>query len=94
MTWTWLTHTARLLPLIVGAVHGVEAIASMARGQDKQDAAVEAVHAAVAATELAVGKDLLNDEDVDQAVRDVIDAYVALQNAVAAKHADAAPPPP
>jgi hypothetical protein len=92
MTFTWLTQTARLVPLIVGAVHATEAIASVARGRDKQQAAVEAVHAAVAATELAIGRDLLNDEAVDEAVRGLIDAYVALQNVVAARHAEAAPP--
>jgi hypothetical protein len=89
----WLTQTARLLPLIVVATHAVEAIATVARGRDKQEAAVDAVHAALAAAELGLGRDLLNDEDVDDAVRGVIDAYVALQNAVAAHQADEAPPP-
>jgi hypothetical protein len=90
----WLAQTARLLPLIVVAVHAVEAIATLARGRDKQAAAVEAIHAGLAAAELGLGRDLLNDEDVDEAVRGTIDAYVALQNAVAAKQADEAPPSP
>jgi len=94
MPANWIAQTARLVPLIVVAVHAVETIATLARGRSKQEAAVEAVHAGLAAAELGLGRDLLNDDDVDEAVRCLVDAYVALQNAVAAKAVDEAPPAP
>jgi hypothetical protein len=94
MTWCWLPQTARLLPVIIGAVHAVEAITAVASSADKQEAAVRAVHASVGAVEIGVHRDLLDDAAVDEAVRRTIDAYVALQNAIAERHGVAAPPGP
>jgi hypothetical protein len=85
MAITWLAHVARLLPLIFGAVHAVEALAGAKRGKDKQDAAIVALRAMVGAVEAGVDRDLLNDAEVERAVRATIDAYVALQNVIAGK---------
>lgn len=88
----WIERGVRLLPLIVGAVHAVERLVTESRGPAKQDAAVEATKAMLAAVEIGVDKDLLNDAEVERAVRLTIDAYVFLQNVIASK-TTAAPAP-
>lgn len=93
MVMLWIVRATRLLPLVIGAVHAVEALFSDKRGKAKQDAAVSSVRAMLAAVEIGMNKDLLDDEDVERAVRAVIDAYVALQNLVAQKSVAVAPGP-
>lgn len=78
----WISEGLRLLPFIVGAVHAVESLVSSRRGQEKQDAAVDAIRAMLGATEAGVGRDLLDDREVELATRATIDAYVHLQNVV------------
>jgi len=79
MTWSWLSRAVTLWPLIIGAVHAVEAVALAISGKEKQNAAVAAVRAMLGAVEGGLGRDLLNDQDVERAVRGMIDAYVSLQ---------------
>ncbi|MCR4342144.1 MAG: hypothetical protein NUW01_19885 [Gemmatimonadaceae bacterium] len=81
----WLPIALRLIPLIFGAVNAVEHFLSNRHGPDKQNAAVDMVSAFLIATEGAVGRDLLNDNDVRIATKEVIDAVVALQNVIASR---------
>lgn len=79
----WLQLALQLLPLIAGAVRAVEKLATGKRGKEKQDAAVETVRVMLGLTEALTGQDIMKDEDVEKAVRDLIDAIVAVENAVA-----------
>jgi hypothetical protein len=81
---------SKILTVIPLAVRAVEILAGRAgdlKGKQKQDAAVAIVVDAVAVTEAIVGRDLLRDEEIDTAMRAVIDAIVALQNIVTSKAA-------
>ena len=82
----WITLGAKLLPYIVEAVTWVEKFITE-RGQRKQDAAVYMVKSILGIAESASARDLLDDDDVEEATRKVIDAVVALQNVVSKKHA-------
>ena len=82
----WITLGAKLLPYIVEAVTWVEKFITE-RGQRKQDAAVYMVTSILGIAESASARDLLDDDDVEEATRKVIDAVVALQNVVSKKHA-------
>jgi hypothetical protein len=75
----------------VGAVEQIAKTIPGMKGQQKQDAVVALVKSSLEAAEGISGKDLLNDADVLQATRAVIDATVALQNIIAAKRAAQAP---
>lgn len=79
----WVTTGIRLVPTIISAVHAVESLLTAKSGKEKQDAAVEAVQAAVEVTEASIGKDFLHNGKIDGATRQFIDAYVNLQNAIA-----------
>ena len=85
----WVGIGTKVVPLIIGAVNAVEKLMSAAKGKEKQDAAVTMVAAMLAAIEGGIDKDLLNDGEVQKAVRAVIDAVVALQNVVASAKAAA-----
>lgn len=81
-----------VLDALVPGVRTVEAIAKSIpalKGKAKQDAVVEIVKQSLEISEGAIGKDLANDADVDQATRAVIDAVVSLNNAIARKSATA-----
>lgn len=75
----------RLFPYILTAVEAIEKLMKSGKGKEKQDAAADLAKTLLASIEGSLGKDLLNDADVDKAVRGVIDAIVALQNIVASK---------
>ena len=81
----WLGVGMKVFPLVVDAVQWVEKFIK-AKGKTKQDAAVHMVKAGLGLVESAVGKDLLNDADVETATRRCIDAVVALQNIINKKH--------
>jgi hypothetical protein len=75
---------------VVPSVHQVEVAfqdVKGAKGSDKQQAALNLVMASLASVEQFTNKDLLQDADVAMATKGVIDAVVALQNIIAAKHA-------
>jgi len=78
----WLTVGLRLLPLIITAIQQVERLVTAATGKDKQEAAVNLVRDVLPLIEGAMDADLIDDEKVNKAVRKVIDAVVALQNAI------------
>jgi photosystem II stability/assembly factor-like uncharacterized protein len=82
----WLSVALRLLPFILSCVQAVEGvILGPKRGQEKENAAVGMVHAILQTIEAGVDKDLLNDEDVNRAVRECMQAFVALENLVVSK---------
>jgi len=81
----WFEIGMKLFPFIVEAVSWVEKFVK-AKGKYKQDAAVYMVKATLGLVETGAGKDLLDDEDVEKATREVIDAIVALNNLVTKKN--------
>ena len=88
------TNILKLVPVIVAAVQAVETLLTNKKGKEKQDAAVDMVRTLLPLVEGYVGQDLLDDAQVQLAVRAAIDAVVALQNTVDAvrksRNADAA----
>ena len=83
----WIAIGMRLFPFIVEAVSWVEKFIT-SKGKYKQDAAVYMVKSILGVAEQGTNLDLLDDEQVEEATRAVIDAVVKLQNIVAAKQAD------
>lgn len=79
----WVEIGFKLAPLIVGAVHAVEKLVKGAKGKEKQDAAVDLAGTMLQAIEGVASKDLLDDQKVQNAVRDAIDALVKVQNVIA-----------
>ena len=89
----WLDVGMKLIPLISMAVHVVEKIVPHdAPPQTKQDTAVDIIGTGLHLLELGMGKDVLDDAEVQAAVRSAIDAYVHLQNVIAAKKSAAVNP--
>lgn len=93
MGFPW-KNLANIGLMIAGAtIPGVAAVEQVAKaipglkGKQKQDAVFALVQSSLVAAEGISGKDLLDDADVAAATRGVIDATVALQNIIAAKHA-------
>jgi hypothetical protein len=82
MNIAWLGMGIKLLPYIVEAVRWVEKFITT-KGKYKQDAAVYMVKSILGVAEVGTDRDLLDDEAVEKATREVIDAVVALQNVVA-----------
>ena len=74
----------KLLPYIVSAVEAVERLIRT-KGEEKENAAVGMVHAILQTVEAGTARDLLNDEDVNRATRDVMRAVVSLQNVIKRK---------
>jgi hypothetical protein len=74
----------KLLPYIVSAVEAVERLIHT-KGEEKEHAAVGMVHAILQAVESGLDRDLLNDEDVNRATRDVMRAVVSLHNVIKSK---------
>jgi hypothetical protein len=77
----WINIGMKLLPYIVEAVKWVEQFITT-KGKYKQDAAVYMVKSILGVAEVGTDRDLLDDDDVEQATRDVIDAVVSLQNVI------------
>jgi hypothetical protein len=82
MNLKWVEIGFRAVPYVIAAVQAVERFVK-GRGQEKQDAAVAMVETMVLATEGISGKELLDNTKVQAAVRETIDAVVALQNVIA-----------
>ena len=80
----WVSIGLKLLPFIVEAINWVEKFI-MKKGVEKQDAAVKMTLSMLGIAEEAMDKDIMNDKDVEEATRRVIDAVVALQNLLASK---------
>jgi len=80
----WVSIGLKLLPFIVEAINWVEKFI-MKKGVEKQDAAVKMTLSMLGIAEEAMDKDIMNNKDVEEATRRVIDAVVALQNLLASK---------
>ena len=86
----WLNVSLKLLPFILSCVQAVEGfLKGPQRGVEKENAAVAMTHAILQTIEAGVDKDLLNDVDVNRAVRACMQAFVALENLVASKRGHA-----
>lgn len=72
----------KLLPVIIQAISTVEKLAGGKKGKDKEDLAVDLVGDLLPLTEAAIGRDLLNDAEVQAAVRELMRAAVATMNVV------------
>jgi hypothetical protein len=83
MRLKWVERGFTLVPLIIGAVNAIENLVTGLRGSKKQDAAVDFTRSILISVEGLAGKDLIDDVKVQAAVRTLIDAAVAVQNAVA-----------
>jgi len=84
----WLNIGISIASMFFSKVREIESLAKVLptlKGADKQNAVMTLVKDSLETVELAAGKDLLNDAEVDKAARAVIDAYVAFQNVVAKK---------
>jgi len=79
----WITLGTKLFPLIIMAVQAVEKLLTAKHGKDKQDAAVDLVGVWLTTLEAGLNKDLLDNAEVQAAMRKLIDAYVAWQNVLA-----------
>lgn len=82
----------KLLPLVIQAVGAVERLATGAKGKAKEDAAVDLVRDFLPLLEGAINRDVVDDAQVQAALRSAIQAIVALANVardVQAKRAEA-----
>lgn len=78
----WITGVLKLFPLIITAVTAIERMAGAKKGKEKQDEAIALVGDLVPVIEASIGKDVVNESAVQDAIRKVIDAVVSLQNVV------------
>lgn len=72
------------IPGLAAAANVVEESLPGLKGSDKKAAAIAIATTVLETAEGAAGKDLLKDPAVVKATSDFVDAYVALQNAIAA----------
>ena len=82
----WVTIGLKLLPYIVSAVKAVERFFTSGKGKAKEDAAVASVAGILDVIEIGADKDILSNEKVADAVRDVMRAIVSLQNIIEDVH--------
>ena len=82
----WLDIGIRFIPYVGGIMQAAEAIKD-AKGAEKAEAVKRAVTVGLEATEFALDKDLLLNDKVQEAIDRYRDAYVNLQNAIAATKA-------
>lgn len=82
MNFNWVSGALKLIPLIITAVSAVERFGTAKKGKEKQDAAIDLVGEFLPMIENSIGRDIVNESTVQDAIRKVIDAAVALQNCV------------
>ncbi len=82
------------VPGLTSAINIVQENLGGLKGPDKKAAAIAIATTVVETAEGAAGKDLLNDPAVVAATSAFVDAYVALQNALAAAKAIKSQTPP
>jgi hypothetical protein len=78
----FLQKAMSLVPFLIDAVQWVEKCLTSGKGQEKQDAAVQLVLSMLHISQQVTQKQLLSSATVDQCARKVIDAVVALENAI------------
>lgn len=83
----WVNIGVKIAGLVIGGIQAIEHLITGIKGKDKQDAVVQFTQDALAMIEGAAGKDVLDDAEVIEAERDFINAYVHLQNVIAAAKA-------
>jgi predicted amino acid dehydrogenase len=71
----------KAIPVIVAAIGAVEKLSDK-KGKDKQDAAVAIVGDLIPLIEATIPREIVDESQVQDAIRKVIDAIVALQNVV------------
>jgi predicted amino acid dehydrogenase len=71
----------KAIPVIVAAIGAVEKLSDK-KGKDKQDAAVAIVGDLIPLIESTIPREIVDEGQVQDAIRQVIDAIVALQNVV------------
>ena len=71
----------KMLPYIFTSVQSVERFVK-GKGSAKEDAAVTMVDSILKTVEAGADKDILSDDAVNEATRDVIKAVVSLQNVI------------
>lgn len=72
----------KILPAIAAAVGAVEKLTTGIKGKDKEDAAVDLIRDFIPLLEGAISRDVVDDELVQQALREAIRATVSLMNVV------------
>lgn len=77
----WITGALKIVPLIIAAVNAVERMSGK-KGKEKQDEAIGLIGDLVPVIEASIGRDVVDEAEVQGAIRKVIDAVVALQNVV------------
>ena len=82
----WLQIGMKLLPDIVSAVKSVERFFTSGKGKAKEDAAIASVAGILDIVEIGTDREILYDEKVADAVRDVMRAVVSLQNIIEDVH--------
>jgi hypothetical protein len=82
----WLQIGMKLLPYIVSAVKSVERFFTSGKGKAKEDAAIASVAGILDIVEIGTDREILSDEKVADAVRDVMRAVVSLQNIIEDVH--------
>ncbi|MEQ1726754.1 MAG: hypothetical protein ABL982_00120 [Vicinamibacterales bacterium] len=70
------------MPMIVAVVNAIEDLATAKKGREKQDVAVTMIGTMLPTIEAGIGRDVIDDELVQKALRNAIDTIVALQNIV------------
>ena len=78
----FLTIGLKLLPFVMHAVESVEKFVRGRRSPEKEDLAVTMVDSVLKTVEVGTDRDLLDDDAVNAAVRDVMRAVVALENVI------------
>jgi len=81
----FLSIGIKMLPFILTSIESVERFVK-GKGIEKEDAAVQMVDNILKTVEAGADKDILNDDAVNAATRDVIKAVVSLQNVIKSKN--------
>jgi hypothetical protein len=83
MNVKWISLGMKLFPLVQIAVQMVEKAIHGKTGPEKQEAALAAIGAGIDVLEAGLSRDIIDNAEVQVALRGAIDAYVLLQNVVA-----------
>lgn len=83
----WLGIGLKIAGLVIGGIQAIEHLLTGIKGKDKQAAALQFTQDALGMIEGTTGKDLLDDAEVLEAEKAFIDAFVHLQNVIAAAKA-------
>lgn len=90
----WVELGFKLIPLVIAAVQSVERlIKGEKKGAEKHAEVVQMIRDYLTGLEGVLGRDLLNDENIARLVDELINAAVALQNALAAYKGGLLPKP-